>query len=302
MERANGSQADQSKFEVKSLNPVGLWVENFRINRRVSWKEAGEIFELSGIRHVSYVADSNISLYSMGNILQGAERYGCTDYELTSLADAVEVVIALTLKKRGKLYDRLPPTIPKKVAEEVIGSCSVYTDTSLAKNILGEDASDEAINKLKSRINNNRNDLDITPVFFETHAHQIMKKIKDFDQSRELSKKHKSEFAIRAAGILGIKPEKFSKCEWILRCNLPNSEEFGEMLSNIEMSDEKREQLVTLWIEKYREKLRVSDKTMRKEFGLSRERMRQLKDKVDPDRSFSSWDQIERIRKYRARL
>lgn len=290
--RAYQGENDPSK---NPLNPVGVWIEKYRQERGMRLTDVAKAVDLTGLGRIRRAQTTNISLYTMEKLLQGTEILECSDEEKAGLADVICEVIATTLEEKGKLYERIPPIIPAKISKDLL--CTTFTDTTFAKNLLGKDYSIEELHKLSDRISDHRNTLGFSAVFTAEQAEEIKKHIDNYDNNLRKNKVRKKDFAMNASGILEIDPTKFSTCTWVFtKKEIPSPAEFGVILEKIPMTAEKKEKIVQLWLDKFKNSIIL--KTLGNEYGISRERVRQIKEKLGVDEGTMTWETVEKIRQY----
>lgn len=224
------------------------------------------------------------------------QKLECTSEEIDTLADAVEKTIQTTLEIKHKLYTRIPPSVPRTLSRSLVG-CVTFTDISYAKHLSGTDDGDVKLERLQHRIRTNRVRLGLPPVFSEEQGKRVSSRILKTDQKLEQQKQLKTDFFENVSHILSIEPEKLKRYERSLGLrDFPNPSEFGEFLSEQKMTEKKRETLVTFWLEKFRNSLTGQD--LANEIGISKERIRQIKNKLGYKHRTMDWSIAEKIREY----
>lgn len=292
-------EEDQPQFKAsqppRSLNPLGQWAEDFRIPRGWTITKMGERFNLPSLIHFKNIPPEDTSIFTINHTFEQAVINGATEEELSLLRDVREKIIARTLEKKGKLYDRIPPSVPRRISRQL--PYTTYTDSQLARNI------DPRVTKRKNprrahmvwRI---RTDFGFPTVFTEEQAQQIKDEITARDRRRAEKSMVKNEFALETAKILGKDPAVFKECPWMINRKIPDSEEFGAMLEVVDITDEQREKMINYWLDKYRETINLE--MLGKEYGLTRARMHQIKKRLGYKGINLSWKAVEEIREYKS--
>ena len=290
---------NQSQFKtqrLRPLNPIGQWAEDFRMLRGITSREMDEKFNLHSLHVTGRNRTEDTSLYTLEQMLQGAEINGATESELASLADAVEETIAITLEKKGKLYGRIPPLVPRTVAKEL--PCVTFTDTQLSQSLSSEDMPNREKSPNVTMVGRIRKGLGFSAIITEEQAQKIKDEIASRDEKRAEKSMVTNEFALGAGKILGKDPTVFKDCPWILnRRQLPNPEQFGAMLETSSMTKRQRKKIINYWLDQYRET--ISLEMLGKEYVLTRARMHQIKKRLGYKGNSLSWKVVEEIREYK---
>lgn len=284
--------------EKKPLNPLGEWLTSYASEKGTTIRKLGRDFDLPNLSSIPRKNETQISLFTIERVIMGAANTGATKEQLDALGDVVNHVIENTLAEKGKLYSRIPPSVPRRLSKEL--NCVTYTDTSLARKIMSSDTKRDDLALLRSRIFHLRNGFGYSTVFTEDEAEAIKKSIDSIDAKCEKPKELKSLFGVSIVVGLNIDRNLLGNSSWLFRENgIPAPEEFGCLLVKTNLTDEERERMVSLWLEEYRNGLTLSSAEYRKEFALTRQRIHQLAKKVDPEGKLSTWEKIEKIRKRR---
>lgn len=289
-------QAEEQK--PKPLNPLGEWLDAIRQPRGLALEQTAALFELPGLNSIRRKPTWKISLYTIQKVLEGAQKLGCTEDEMASLRDTVTTVIQETLELKGKLYTRIPPTVPSTIARDL--PCTVFTDTQFVRS-LSPQIDEVELQRQASRIQKARTSLGLPPIFTKDQAVQITDTIKQRQEKQDKKEAWISPFARSLIDDLNVNLNTFKARynNWIRQVNgFPNPKQFGFLLQNIRVSEETREQVITLWLDGFRERIGIMGATFSNEMSFSKKMLGLMAHKINPDYKLSNWETIEKIREH----
>lgn len=282
----------------RKLNPIGVWFDQVKKSRGLNWDQMDSIFGLSA-RKLRVREPESVSIYALQTVLVGSAGINCSGDETDGLGAAVSSIIQEIWDKKGKLYTRTPPIVPKTVVKSF--SCELFTDLAFART-LSPGLDESEINLRAKRIGHARRMLGLPAVFSPNEAEEIQSLIqrKAEEKDQEKNAAIKSSFAKDLKDDLDISiPIGSGANPWVRKEDgFPTPKQFGVILEEGNFSDEIRESVVTRWINEFRERIPITGIMLSKELGISREMLRLMARKVNPEGNFSNWETIEKIREH----
>lgn len=279
-------------------NKLGEFLYSIKTKRNISLKEIGNQLNLKSIHNIGRKNPLEISLYSLTQIMENFESLSNNLEEKEQLADIVVEIIQLQLQEKGKLYERIPPIVFRTVGNEL--ECSVDTPTQLARKAAGDNPAGLDEHQLYWRIESIRRRNNYPVLLTDKQSNQILNKIYEERKSIQERRQIESSLGNSLVQNFGVDAEFFARKYWTTRPNgIPNEEEFGQMLENLELPEDKREELIDMWIQAFRVQLPLANERYLNEFKITRQALHQYTTTLKLDSTLSNWEKIERIREHR---
>lgn len=284
--------------KLPSTNPLGAWVDGFALKRNMAIRIFGDDIGLPGISLLRRREPHEISLYSIQQLLEHVGEYDPSDVEIDSLADAVDICLGEAVRVKGRIYDRLPPTVARSKQKGIDGLTYTVNQFAVKYNVSPSKA--QRANRA----------LGLNTLFTQEDADRILEYIKDNDERKAKNGPTIKGFASVFSETTGVSERNFTSevsnfmgfdkgvMRAIKQGRNPTPEEFGRILESFKLTDDQAGVITKVWLDIFRKSIRLGD--VGAEYGISRERVRQIAIKVGYTGNQNwGWDAAEAVRAYK---